>query len=96
MPERSDLLRVNGAMFPGQDSLRVGAGLPGGDLGDEHVLHLFQRLAGRFGECEERVQSHAEAEDAEAEVRLPLDVLEARRRKVAQGEVEHPVRGCGD
>ena len=62
----------------------------------KHVLDLFQRLARRLREGEEDVDSHGEAEDAEDEVRLPLDVFKGGRDEVAQSEIKGPVGRGGE
>ena len=62
----------------------------------EHGLDVLERLAGGFGEEEEDVQEHGDAEDAEDDVDLPLDVDKSGGHEVTEGEVEGPVGGGGE
>lgn len=57
----------------------------------EDCLYLFQGPAGCLWKHEEDVDKHGCAEDAEDNVRLPLDVFEGGRGEVAEGKVEGPV-----
>ena len=75
---------------------RQGANVPGPRRVRKHVLDLLERLARRLREREEDVHQHGQVEDAEDDVRLPLDVDESGRDEVAEGEVEGPVRRRGE
>lgn len=58
----------------------------------EDINYFLKRLARGFREHEERVNQHSQAEDAEYEISLPLDIDKGGRHEVAESEVEGPVR----
>jgi len=62
----------------------------------ENIFNLFQSLACGFGEHEEDVNEHDNAEDAKEDVGPPLDVDKGRRDEVSQSKIEGPVGGCGE
>jgi hypothetical protein len=102
------LLHVNIASFFAARLLVFNPCLPCLDLGREHLLDLFQRLArglirldkegpiifvGPYlGEAQEDVNEHGYVETSEDEICFPLDVDKCRRDEVAQRKVEDPVR----
>lgn len=61
---------------------------PGGDVRVEDGVDLLEGLAGGLGVGEEDVEDHDEAEDAEDDVRLPLDVGEGGRDEEGESQVE--------
>lgn len=66
-----------------------------GRIGEE-FLDLFERLSRRLGEHEEDMDEHGGTEDTEDHVCPPLDVDKCRWHKVAEREVERPIRGRGE
>ena len=90
---------VLAALLALEDSLDLGLeagfsllGLPGGygALGEER-LDLLDGLAAGLRVAEERLDGGADAEYAEHNEDVALDVLQRRRREHAEREVEQPV-----
>lgn len=69
---------------------RLGMPRPWSSLVEER-LDLLDSLPGCFGIADERLNCSAEAQHAEDDEQLPTDVLEARRDKQTDGEIEEPV-----
>ena len=67
--------------------------LPGRNVGVKQDVDFFECLGAGFGVCEEDVEGHGEAEDAENDVGSPLDVGESRSDEICDTKVEDPV--CG-
>jgi hypothetical protein len=70
--------------------------LPRLDIRIKHHINLFKGPPRCLGVHEENMEGHDRAENAEDDVRLPLDVGEGGSNEIGQRKVEDPVAGCGE
>lgn len=74
--------------------MAIGQNAYGRALGVKQNIHFFQRQALGLFDKEPGVQDKRPVEAAEHEKGLPAEVVDCRRRDLAQGEAEEPL-GCG-